>query len=171
MELKNLGGRKARLLLVYPDYTDRDCSRRVSGGNYSEGLASISAVLKEGGHHVGLLHLLNLHTEEDYKEAEREMAGKMKKKKSGNGSQVRPVRSLHYIDDEDFEDTRERGLARKAAIEEREKQEQEEKAQSTPFGKISLKKDDRADQAPKQETEAAEQLEDGASQEEENNKE
>ncbi len=117
-------------------------------------------------------------TEEDYKAAEREMAGKMKKKKSGgNGSQVRPVRSLHYIDDEDFEDTRERGLARKAAIEEREKQEQEEKAQNTPFGKIALKKDDRADQTPKQETEeteateAAEQSEDSASQETENNKE
>ena len=67
MELKNLHGRKARMLLVYPDYTDRDCQRKVSGGNYSEGLASISAVLKQGGHSVGLLHLLYLHTEEDYK--------------------------------------------------------------------------------------------------------
>ncbi len=72
MQLKNLHGRKARMLLVYPDYTDRDCARRVSGGNYSEGLASISAVLKEGGHHVSLLHLLNLHTEEDYKQRLRE---------------------------------------------------------------------------------------------------
>ena len=44
--LKNLGGRPARMLLVYPDYTDRDASKRTSGGNYSEGLASISAVLK-----------------------------------------------------------------------------------------------------------------------------
>ncbi len=67
MELKNLHGRKARMLLVYPDYTDRDCQRKMSGGNYSEGLASISAVLKQGGHSVGLLHLLYLHTEEDYK--------------------------------------------------------------------------------------------------------
>ena len=55
------------MLLVYPDYTDRDCQRKMSGGNYSEGLASISAVLKQGGHSVGLLHLLYLHTEEDYK--------------------------------------------------------------------------------------------------------
>ena len=61
MELKNLHGRSARMLLVYPDYTDRDCTAKTSGGNYSEGLASISAVLKEGGHSVGLLHLLNLH--------------------------------------------------------------------------------------------------------------
>ena len=70
--LKNLCGRPARMLLVYPDYTDRDSTRKVSGGNYSEGLASISAVLKQGGHDVKLLHLLNLHTEEDYKRRLRE---------------------------------------------------------------------------------------------------
>ncbi|MBO4220250.1 MAG: B12-binding domain-containing radical SAM protein [Clostridia bacterium] len=72
MQLKNLNGRKARMLLVYPDYTDRDSTNRTSGGNYSEGLASISAVLKEGGHSVGLLHLLNLHTEEMFKKRLRE---------------------------------------------------------------------------------------------------
>ena len=66
--LKDLGGRPARMLLVYPDYTDRDASRRGSGGNYNEGLASISAVLKQGGHHVELMHLLNLHTEKSFKE-------------------------------------------------------------------------------------------------------
>ena len=60
------------MLLVYPDYTDRDSTKRVSGGNYSEGLASISAVLKQGGHDVRLLHLLNLHTEEDFKRRLRE---------------------------------------------------------------------------------------------------
>jgi len=65
--MKNLNGRKAKMLLVYPDYTDRDTMRKSSGGNYMEGLASISAVLKQGGHHVALLHLLNLHTESDYK--------------------------------------------------------------------------------------------------------
>ena len=57
----NLMGRSARMLLVYPDYTDRDNTRKVSGGNYMEGLASISAVLKEGGHDCKLLHLLYLH--------------------------------------------------------------------------------------------------------------
>ena len=87
-------------------------------------------------------------TEEDYKAAEREMAGKTKKKinKTKSSDEVRAVRSLHYIDDEDFEDTRERGLARKAALEEKEKQEKAEaaeKAQKTPFGKALLKKDDR----------------------------
>ena len=90
-------------------------------------------------------------TEEDYKAAEREMAGKVKKKinkesKNQSSGEVRAVRSLHYIDDEDFEDTRERGLARKAALEEKEKQEKAEaaeKAQKLPFGKALLKKDDR----------------------------
>ena len=67
-ECKKLHGRKARMLLVYPDYTDRDISQKGTGGNYMEGLASISAVLKQSGHEVKLLHLLNLHTEERYKE-------------------------------------------------------------------------------------------------------
>ena len=89
-------------------------------------------------------------TEEDYKAAEREMAGKVKKKinKTKSSDEVRAVRSLHYIDDEDFEDTRERGLARKALLEEKEKQEKEEaaqRAQKLPFGKIALKKDERKD--------------------------
>ena len=103
-------------------------------------------------------------TEEDYKAAEREMAGKAPKKANKNQSSsnaVKAVRSLHYIDDEDFEDTRERGLARKAALEEKEKQEKAEaaeRAQKLPFGKISLKKDDRKseqkEEAPAQEEQA-----------------
>ncbi|MEG1742746.1 MAG: radical SAM protein [Clostridia bacterium] len=55
------------MLLVYPDYTDRDLNGKATGGNYSEGLASISAVLKQGGHSVELLHLHYLHAEDDYK--------------------------------------------------------------------------------------------------------
>ncbi len=100
-------------------------------------------------------------TEEDYKAAEKEMAGKTKKKinKSKSSGEVRAVRSLHYIDDEDFDDTRERGLARKALLEEKEKQEKAEaaeRAQKLPFGKIALKKDDRKkadeEEAPAEET-------------------
>ena len=79
-------------------------------------------------------------TEEDYKAAAKEMAGKRVVQKSSN---VGKVRSLHRIDDEDFEDTRERALARKAAIEERERQEQEEKAKKTPFGAPSMKEDNK----------------------------
>ena len=66
-KMKNLNGRKARMLLVYPDYTDRDTTAKTSGGNYSEGLASISAVLKQGGHSVSLMHLLYLHKEDEFK--------------------------------------------------------------------------------------------------------
>ena len=68
MGLKNLHGQKARMLLVYPDYTDRELSGKVTGGSYSEGLASISAVLKQGGHTVKLMHLLYLHNEKEFKE-------------------------------------------------------------------------------------------------------
>lgn len=64
--------KKMRMLLVYPDYTDRDTATHTSGGNYMEGLASISAVLKQGGHDCRLLHLLNLHTEEAFKRRLRE---------------------------------------------------------------------------------------------------
>ena len=77
-------------------------------------------------------------TEEDYKAAAREMAGKRIVKKSEN---VGKVRSLHHIDDEDFEDTRERALARKAAIEEREREEQQKKAEKSPFGAAPMKLD------------------------------
>ncbi len=68
MALKNLNGRKVRELLVYPDYTDRELTGKLTGGNYSEGLASISAVMKQGGHDVKLLHLLYLHSEQEFKE-------------------------------------------------------------------------------------------------------
>jgi YidC/Oxa1 family membrane protein insertase len=81
-------------------------------------------------------------TEEDYKAAEREMKGKKVVKKSNN---VGKVRSLHHIDDEDFDDTRERALARKAAIEEREREEQQQKADKTPFAAMPLKEDRKKD--------------------------
>ena len=67
MKFKDLKGRKARMLLVYPDYTDRSVAGS-GGGNYSEGLASISAVLKEGGHDCKLYHLKHYYDENEYKE-------------------------------------------------------------------------------------------------------
>src|SRR5690554_7368415 len=63
----NTSEKKARVLLIYTDYTDRNITKRSGGGNYSEGLASISAVLKQEGHDVDLLHLLYIHSEEDFK--------------------------------------------------------------------------------------------------------
>ena len=84
-------------------------------------------------------------TEEDYKAAAKELAGKKTVKKSDKAG---AVRSLHYIDDEDFEDTKARGEARRAAIEERERREKEEKANATasmPFSFGALKKDKKKD--------------------------
>ena len=57
--------KKLHLLLVYPDFIEGDKSS--TGGNYSEGLASISAVVKEGGHKVSLLHIDKELSENEYK--------------------------------------------------------------------------------------------------------
>ena len=86
-------------------------------------------------------------TEEDYKAAEREVGGRVDKnvrvEKSG-----RVVRSLHHIDDEDFEDTRDAALKHKEALA---AQEEADKAKnSKKSGLVSsapLKKDDRKDDA------------------------
>ena len=67
MKFKDLQGRKAKMLLVYPDYTDRSVTGS-GGGNYSEGLASISAVLKQGGHDCRLMHIKHYYDEKEYKE-------------------------------------------------------------------------------------------------------
>ena len=63
-------------------------------------------------------------TDEDYKAAEKEVNSKSKKNEKVQKS-GRVVRSLHHIDDEDFEDTREKALEFKAKLE---AQEAEEKA-------------------------------------------
>lgn len=78
-------------------------------------------------------------TEEDYKAAAREMAGKKPKtQKSANAGKVR---SLHHIDDEDFDDTREAALARKAAIAEQEREERAKQAEKSIVDSAILKED------------------------------
>ena len=83
-------------------------------------------------------------TEEDYKAAEKEVFARVDKsdrvEKSG-----KVVRSLHHIDDEDFEDTREAALKHKEALAAQEKEEKEKNAQkkSGLFSGVTLKKDDR----------------------------
>jgi anaerobic magnesium-protoporphyrin IX monomethyl ester cyclase len=47
---------KQNVLLVYPDFIEAKGATHLKG-SYSEGLASISAVLKEGGHQVSLYHM------------------------------------------------------------------------------------------------------------------
>lgn len=60
--------KKLHLLLVYPDFLEGDASKRSGGGSYSEGLASISAVVKQGGHNVSLLHINHRFDEKEFKE-------------------------------------------------------------------------------------------------------
>lgn len=104
---------------------------------------------------------LPVFTKEDYKRAEKEMAGKRVVKKSEN---VGKVRSLHHIDDEDFEDTRERALARKAALE-AQAQEQKPQVKDTPFEAAPIKEDDRKNKKGK--AQKAEEV-DGATDEHDN---
>ena len=44
------------VLLIYPDFLEKTRKVRNIPGNYNEGLASLSAVLKEGGHRTCLYH-------------------------------------------------------------------------------------------------------------------
>ena len=101
-------------------------------------------------------------SEEEYKAAAREMAGKAPKKVE-KSERAGTVRSLHHIDDEDYEDTRERAQKRADAIAAKEKAEQEEKAKKTPFSAPTMKPD-RADEAqteaPEEEPEAADSQDD-----------
>lgn len=93
-------------------------------------------------------------TEEDYKAAEKELNAKTpKNNKSVIGSSGRAVRSLHHIDDEDFEDTREKALAHKAKLEAQEKEEAEKaKAERSILGGAKIKADKKSEDEKKEET-------------------
>lgn len=90
-------------------------------------------------------------TEADYKAAAKEMAGKAPKKVE-KSERAGTVRSLHHIDDEDFDDTRDAALERKAKIEEQAQKEQAAKADGAKksFGVPLMKKDRKTEQAEKQ---------------------
>lgn len=81
---------------------------------------------------VSKLMPLPVFTEEDYKAAEKEYRkGRSGSSKSASaeprpGVTGKPVRSLHHIDDEDFEDTREKALLRKQKLEEEQRKIDEE---------------------------------------------
>lgn len=55
-----------RLLLIYPDFLEEEMFNRKKLGNYSEGLASISAVLKQGGYDVKLYHELYMPEKQEF---------------------------------------------------------------------------------------------------------
>jgi len=89
-------------------------------------------------------------TEEDYRAAEREIGARIDKstrvEKSG-----RVVRSLHHIDDEDFEDTREAALKHKEALAAQEAADRENNAQKSKLiSKATIKKDDRNEEKSKE---------------------
>jgi len=54
------------LLLIYPDFLEEDKYNRNKLGNYSEGLASISAVLKKAGHNVKLFHQIYMPDKKEF---------------------------------------------------------------------------------------------------------
>ena len=83
-------------------------------------------------------------TEEDYKAAEKEMNVRADNKSPKNKS-GKVVRSLHHIDDEDFEDTREAAIKRREALEAQEAAEAEAKKNakgSSLLQGAALKKED-----------------------------
>ena len=103
---------------------------------------------------------LPVFSEEDYREAEREVNARadkhVKVQKSG-----RVVRSLHHIDDEDFEDTAEAARRRREALEAQEKADNEAKlaASGKKKGLIEsapIKEDDKADEKKDAEVETTE---------------
>ena len=49
--------RDISVLFIYPDFLEATKHVRTIPGNYNEGLASLSAVLKRGGHNVNLYHM------------------------------------------------------------------------------------------------------------------
>ena len=94
-------------------------------------------------------------SEEDYKAAIKELNARQEKtavKKSG-----KVVRSLHHIDDEDFEDTREKALKHKEALAAQEAAEAEARANAPTlsylFGKASVKKDEKKSKKSEKKTE------------------
>lgn len=95
-------------------------------------------------------------TEEEYKAAEKEiLKGKSPERAPAprTGSSGKAVRSLHHIDDEDFEDTREAALARKAREEAREAEAAQKKAdeeQRLADSKLIKNEDDRPQMSLKQ---------------------
>lgn len=81
-------------------------------------------------------------TEEDYKAAEKEVNSKSKKNEKVQKS-GRVVRSLHHIDDEDFEDTREKALEFKAKLEAQEAEEKAKREAKNALMSGKIKVDDK----------------------------
>ena len=108
---------------------------------------------------------LPVFTEEDYKAAEREVNARPEKSVRA-GKSGRVVRSLHHIDDEDFEDTAEKARAFKEALaaqEEADRLKAEEAKKNSMFGSLKLK-----DDKPKKDKKQSNEKKDEAAPAEEN---
>ena len=81
-------------------------------------------------------------TEEDYKAAEREMNVRENTKAPKNKS-GKVVRSLHHIDDEDFEDTAEKARAHKEALEAQKAAEEPKPKKNSLIEGATIKEDDK----------------------------
>ena len=57
---------KLNFLFIYPDFLEATKRVRSIPGNYNEGIASISAVLKQDGHQTRLYHLTHLPDKEEF---------------------------------------------------------------------------------------------------------
>ncbi|MBQ9086752.1 MAG: YidC/Oxa1 family membrane protein insertase [Clostridia bacterium] len=93
---------------------------------------------------------LPVFTEEDYKAAEKEMNVRVDKAPKNKSGKI--VRSLHHIDDEDFDDTREAAIKRREALEAQEAADTEAKKNakgSSLLQEGSLKKDDKPESKEK----------------------
>ena len=84
-------------------------------------------------------------TEEDYKAAEKEVNSKTKKNEKVQKS-GKVVRSLHHIDDEDFEDTREKALKFKAKLEAQEAEEKAKREAKNAIMSGKIKVDDKKEE-------------------------
>ena len=104
-------------------------------------------------------------TEEDFKAAEKEMAIKQTQAPREKSGKV--VRSLHHIDDEDYEDTREAGRRRREALEAQEAEALAAQQKKANVKIPGLKTDDRAERNKKKLEEKAKGEE--ASSEKDNN--
>lgn len=103
-------------------------------------------------------------TEEDYKAAEKEM--NVKAEKAPRNKSGRVVRSLHHIDDEDYDDTAEAARLRREAMEAQEKEEAAQAAEekkSAIIGSASIKDDGEHERGKKKKQKKTDGNKDGKS--------
>ena len=112
-------------------------------------------------------------SEEDYKAAENEVNARVDKN-SKVAKSGRVVRSLHHIDDEDFEDTAEKAKAFKEALaaqEEEDKKKVEEAKKKSMFGAPKMKDDRKSEEKIDIQVEEPEESEENSETEENNSEE